>query len=428
MVELGGRVLAFSLVPALSVLSPLLVLPLIASRFGPSGWSALAVGQSVGAAVSIVVGLSWPTIGAHLVASAPDDETRRGLYAESLVSRSLALAVLAPLAVVVAALLSPAHSAAAGLAALAGALNGLTCAWYFVGTARPKSLLVNEAVVRLTATLAIALLLFNGAGLWVFGALLLAGGAVTAILNHRTIAGSASLPRPTREVLRTLASRHGAGTGARMVYGIYGSASVSLVALVAPGAVAIFSAIDRVLKTELNGLYALPQGVAGWVSSGGPDEVPRRARRAAAGMAVLAVGILAAGWLLFPLVMDLLYAGRAEWAPEHRHLAAIVLAVGFYGQTLVPVFLVPAAREAVVYGGYVVAAALGTPLVLWLAAVSGVTGALIATAIVEVVLTGLLIAFGVRTWRRTTPGAVRTRRTDVKAHPAPEEGQWLSQP
>jgi hypothetical protein len=145
-------------------------------------------------------------------------------------------------------------------------------------------------------------------------------------------------------------------------------------------------------------------------------------------MAVLATGIFVAGWLLFPLVMDLLYAGRAEWEPEHRHLAAVVLAVAFYGQALVPVFLVPAAREDVVYGGYVVAAALGTPLVLGLAAVSGVTGALIATAVVEVVLTCILLAFGVRTWRRTPPGAVRTRRTDVKGHPAPEEGQWLSQP
>jgi O-antigen/teichoic acid export membrane protein len=427
-VELGRRVVAFSLVPALSVLSPLLVLPLIASRFGPAGWSAVAVGQSVGAAVSIVVGLSWPTIGAHLVASAPDDETRRSLYAESLVSRLLALAALAPLAVVVAALLSPAHWGAAGLAALAGALNGLTCAWYFVGTARPRSLLVNEAVVRLAATLAIALLLLAGAGLWVFGVSLLVGGVVTAILNHRTIAGSASLPRLTRDVARSLASRHGAGTGARMVYGIYSSASVSLVALVAPGAVPVFSAIDRVLKMGLNGLYALPQGVAGWVSAGGPEQLPRRAVRAAAGMAVLAVGIFAAGWLLFPLAMDLLYAGRAAWVPEQRHLAAVVLAVAFYGQALVPVFLVPAAREDVVYGGYVVAAALGTPLVLGLAAVSGVTGALIATVVVEVVLTGLLLGFGVRTWRRTRYPAARTHEADVKARPVPEEGQWLSQP
>jgi hypothetical protein len=185
-----------------------------------------------------------------------------------------------------------------------------------------------------------------------------------------------------------------------MVYSIYNSASVSLVALVAPGAVAGFSAIDRLLKTELNGLYAVPQGVAGWVSSGGTQGVPRRALRAAAGMAVLALGVLVAGWLLFPLAMNLLYAGQAEWTTEQRHLAAVVLAVAFYGQTLVPVFLVPAEREDVVYGAYVVAAVLGTPLVLGLSAVAGVTGALAATAVVEAVLTGLLLAFGVRAWRR----------------------------
>jgi hypothetical protein len=264
-------------------------------------------------------------------------------------------------------------------------------------------LLVNEAVVRLAAILAIALLLFAGLGLWVFGLVLLLGGLATVALNHRTICGSSPLPRPSRDVIRVTASRHGLGTGARTLYSIYNSASVSLVALVAPGAVAGFSAIDRILKTGMNGLYAIPQGVAGWVSSDGPQQVrQQRALRAAAGMGAAALVILAATWILFPIAMDLLYAGRAEWTPGQRHLAALVLGLGFYRTALAPVLLVPMGREDAVYGGYTVAAVLGIPLILALAATAGVTGALAAVAAVEVVHTGLLATLGVRAGRGGT--------------------------
>ena len=45
-----GRLLLHFLVPAVSAAAPLAVIPAVTSRFGASGWSAVAVGMSVGIA------------------------------------------------------------------------------------------------------------------------------------------------------------------------------------------------------------------------------------------------------------------------------------------------------------------------------------------------------------------------------------------
>jgi hypothetical protein len=57
------RLLGFGLVPALSMLSSILLLPIISLKIGPSGWTAVAVGQSIGAIFSSVVSLAWGVIG-----------------------------------------------------------------------------------------------------------------------------------------------------------------------------------------------------------------------------------------------------------------------------------------------------------------------------------------------------------------------------
>ena len=54
------RLFGFALLPALSMLASLVLLPFIASRFGSGGWVALSIGQSVGALLSVAIGMAWP--------------------------------------------------------------------------------------------------------------------------------------------------------------------------------------------------------------------------------------------------------------------------------------------------------------------------------------------------------------------------------
>ena len=408
----GRRVAGFAMVPALSVLSPVLVLPLISHRFGPAGWSAVSIGQGTGGALSVVVGLSWPVVGAHLVASAGNGSARLQLYVDSMVSRLVVLAVLAPLGMIASALLAHDHRWTAALCALGLTLNGLTVFWYYVGIGTPRQLVVNEALPRLVAATATVALLLTGVGLWIFGALLVGSGAASVLLNYRSIVGRRSL-RGTRvrsfpAVMRAVVAQHGVGTASRVMYGVYNTASVSLVALVAPSAVAGYAAIDRLWRTAFNGAAALPQGFAAWVSGGFPF-VRGRAARAAAAMTALAVTAFAGLWLILPVGMRLLYSGKAVWTPEERLLAAAVLAVCFLGQALGLVMAVPLGGESAVYLSNTTAACVGVPLIVVLARGHSVAGGLTAVLIAEssVVLVLLLWLALRRPSRVSAPVATR---------------------
>ncbi|MFI7589556.1 hypothetical protein ACIB24_21020 [Spongisporangium articulatum] len=394
--DLARRVLGFAAVPALSILSPLLVTPLVAAKFGAGGWSSVAVGQSVGGAASVVMALSWPTIGAHLIASEPDPGRRRHIYQESFVTRAVAFAVVGPLAFLAAWLVSPAHPVNAGATALGITLNGFTCAWYFVGVSSVRGLVINESVLRLACSVAIAGLLFAGADLWVFGWVTVASWVISIGLNHRTIAGREPPLRPTRALLRTTLAAQGFGTVARTVYGMYYLGTAGLVALVAPGAVAVYAVFDRIIVIGLNGLFALPQAVAGWISSGGPAAVTARARRVTAVGAGLALLALPVAYFAFPLVIHLLYAGEATWTTAQQFVASVLFAAAFLNRGLVLTLLVPQGRESAVYTGYVLSAVLGVPLLLGLAVAFGATGALAAVALVDITLTTWMLVAGLR--------------------------------
>jgi uncharacterized membrane protein YgcG len=68
--------------PALSVLASLVLLPFIAAGFGPG--AALAIGQSIGGFLSVVIGMAWPVIGGNAVARAPSLDAARALPQQPL--------------------------------------------------------------------------------------------------------------------------------------------------------------------------------------------------------------------------------------------------------------------------------------------------------------------------------------------------------
>src|SRR4051794_17971489 len=138
----------FALLPGLSMLASLVILPLISARFGSAGWVALSLGQSVGAVVSVVAGLAWPVIGGNAGAAASDLRARQALFRSSVSSRLLVLFVLVTCAVPLTVLLAPSYPWSTTLFMVGVAGNAMTATWYFAGLGAPRLLVLNEGVVR----------------------------------------------------------------------------------------------------------------------------------------------------------------------------------------------------------------------------------------------------------------------------------------
>src|SRR5215213_10702058 len=167
------RVLAFGLVPAMSMFGVLLIVPLVARLHGESGVVAVSVGQSVGAMLSIVVSLGWPLTGPAAIARADRNE-RVALYRASISTRVPIFVVCVPIGVLVSVVLLQAQVAAGALCAVAFTALGFTSSWYYAGLGKPRGLLVFEAIPRMLATIAAGAALFAGAPLLVYPLVLLA--------------------------------------------------------------------------------------------------------------------------------------------------------------------------------------------------------------------------------------------------------------
>ena len=53
----------FAVIPTIGIASPYLALPALTQAFGADGWASVAVGQSIGLAVSVPVELGWGLVG-----------------------------------------------------------------------------------------------------------------------------------------------------------------------------------------------------------------------------------------------------------------------------------------------------------------------------------------------------------------------------
>ena len=115
---LASRASLFAVGPAISLVTPLIAIPVIVRMHGPEAWTAVAIGQSVGALGGLLLALSWPQLGPLVIAHA-DASERPEIVAASTGSRLLMLAALAVPLAVTAAVLSPSARIAAALSAVA---------------------------------------------------------------------------------------------------------------------------------------------------------------------------------------------------------------------------------------------------------------------------------------------------------------------
>lgn len=365
-----GRLSGFALFPALSMLASLVLLPLIAVHDGASGWSAMGLGQNVGALIGLVGGLAWAIVGAQRIVEAKTLDGRSKVFALSLASRGVVIAVLsvisAPLVWILAA---HGQALAAVLFMFATALNGLTASWYYAGTGDPRRLVLNEGVTRTVGYVAaIGLVAWTGATV-AYAACTLVSGIVSVCLNWKTIFRGKGFPHVTvaevTEVFRTQAS----GTFSRMASGLHMYAPTALLSAFAPGSVPVYTAIDNVYKSGCNALSFLPSAMIQWMQPAG-GMVARR-KRVSLGICVgtgLGVG------LVWPLVgrwiMGYLFQGRLVGAGIWIELIGITVGLALIVTSIGLLEMVPRGMEWLVYRVEMVASLIAVaavvPMAKWL--------------------------------------------------------------
>lgn len=397
------------LLPFLSAFAPVLLVPVVTSRFGPEGWGSYAVGQSIGAAAAVIVELGWGLTGTQRVARQAPEHRRRTL-AFAGATQAMALPPVLVACAVVALVVAPRDApvvAAIAAAACLGSVNGV---WYFIGQGRPVDVLRADVAPKVGAMGLGALAVTLGASIWTIPAALCIGALSAQACTVRvTGLGRPDFRSCTLRRILHLQRAQASALAARALSATYIALPTALVALAAPPAVPVFAAADRLQRWVLTGLQPLPNTMQSWV--GTPGERRRRVRRALAGVAVAAVvGIVvgAAFALAAPAASTVMFAGRLRVPESFALLGGMLIAVvctsrATGGLLLVAVGAIPSITVSALAGCLV-----GAPVILGAASAWGAGGALAGVAATEgVVLTVQCVAAGVAVARMR-----RSRRTD----------------
>lgn len=370
------KVAAFGVAPLANVLTPFVVLPILAANTTTAGWAALAVGQSIGALAAAVIAFGWPVVGPVEVARADPQQVRR-IYTDSLLSR----AMLSPIVLLLVAAAS--WAAAPGgefmltvTVAAASATFGFSPTWVAIGLGRAKSIVLFETVPRAALVVAAAVAIALGASIYAYPtALALSTLLALAAFSRWTVRPIS----PGRAWFGAVAARlRGLASAAAstLTGSLYSAGALFLVGIVATVEVtAEVSSADRLYRIGLLTVIVLTNAFQGWVVD--PDPVEAARRRGVALRIHLGVGITGAVayTAAAPVVASLLFG--ADLAPSY-------LLAAFYGATFAALavasslaqhFLVPAGQVRGVLTSTVLGAAVGVPAILLLSGQIGAAGA-----------------------------------------------------
>ncbi|MBO3083853.1 lipopolysaccharide biosynthesis protein [Cellulomonas fengjieae] len=296
----GGRLAGFAGLPMISLVTPLLVLPVLGRVAGQAGWASLAAGESIGTLAAIAIAYGWNTAGPPRIALTDDREARARFYRESLAVRGALTVALVPVVSLICWLVAaPGYGWPTVLMGLAGSVTGLSFSWYAVGAADPRSIALYEAVPRVAAAALSAALVIATKELTLYPLLALTaslGGLV--LFSRRTLAGTAPV-RWSRAGLWRLVVRDRAIAFNDIAGGAYQSLPVPVVSATAPAAAASsFASADKLFKFGLYVPITLANAFQSWTVEGRLDERAHRLRVALA--AHVGVGIV--GWAVLAVL------------------------------------------------------------------------------------------------------------------------------
>lgn len=396
---LTRRILAFAGLPFLSLITPFLFLPILARVAGAEAWLAIAVGQSVGAFLALIVALGYNTVGPTMVALVSSDE-RPALLRRSVLARVLLFVPCAVVAVTISIAIAPeGHRIEAGTMSLAMTLTGLSSAWYMIGLGRAGLIVIYEILPRILATIiAAAALLLWGQVIW-YPSLLVAAAVISVIWYLlRTVGMSALVEKRPGEIRDVMAFNRSA-MATELVAGAYNSLAVTFVSLTASTAQAAnYVSGDKLYRIGQYSTSALGNALQGWVVEDDRTQFAQRARRTLLLHAALGTVGFASFAVLGPWLSGLLF-GNAVAIDEATALGLGVATFGIaIGTALGRVILIGLGARREFLTCVIIGASIGVPAILILAANFGAAGGAWGLAIGELASVTSQLTFVVRRW------------------------------
>lgn len=305
------RIGGFSAAVGVSTVLGVIAIPLLVAGLGANGWASIALAQTVGQLVGILVAFGWGAVGPSLIAAAPDS-ARPGMYLTSLVTRGYLFVIGAVIAFVALYLLSRGEIGVAAIGGVAYVIPALNAGWYFVGEARPRRLLFCESFPMAAGTvggIVLALWTHEAIAFLAFQAL---GNAFSIVLDARTILrgaqGKLTPDFSLRTAIRSLGGQaHGVTTA--LTEALYVTVPSIAVQIFVPAYFPTYVLADRFFRYASIAFAPIQQFFQGWVpEKTGPQRYARMNHATAAGTAFGVAGGLAIA-LLSPLASLLLTGG-----------------------------------------------------------------------------------------------------------------------
>ena len=400
------RLTGFTVLPLLSLVTPFLLLPVVARVAGPSGWSSFVAGQAVGMVGATVVFWGWNVGGPVLVAQASSAVERAEVYAASLRTRYLLLLGVVPAAAVVSALVAqPGHRVDASAMAVATSLLGLSPSWFGIGVGDPWLLFWYDTMPRVVAAVVGAGVVWATGFVWTYPVLLALSVAVSLVaFRRRVVAGvDGTSPFPVSRSGGELRTHLGTA-GINLAATAYASTPVPIVTVAfRPDVSSPFASADAAYRLGLFTVTAMGNAFQGWTLEGSGGE--RRSRHRTAFGAHLVLGVV--GGLLFaalgPWVTGFVFG--PDVAAPRDVCVWYGVAFLFLSVSTPPIrnLLVPAGRVRLVLGWTLGSAVVGLVLMLGAAVAGWSAGVAAGMAVSEAVLLAGLLGPALRESRSATP-------------------------
>jgi O-antigen/teichoic acid export membrane protein len=390
------RLLGFLILPMFNVVTPLITLPAITSRYGAAAWASIAVAQSIGSACAVVVELGWGLNGSQRVARQHPANQRRS-FVLALLTRFLVSIPVIVVAAIVSFLISTDYRLVSAIVAVAIAIWAFDTAWYFIGTGRPAKIIVTDSIPRVAPVVLAAVLILHGAPLWFYAVALLVPAIACPFLGMISV----GVRRHDfhgwtfRRVLRATAAQSTALAG-RVFSAAYIALPVALVGIVYPQGIAVFAAAERLQRMTMSVLQAVPNALQGWVGKPG-DAHERRRRGWLAVVANMAMGAVAGlGFALAaPLLARFVFSGVAPVPLELSSLCGVLIFVVCTSRATGGILLVALGRIRVIAMSALTGGLVGVPAILFFASLLGPRGGLVGELCAELAVIVVQLA-GIR--------------------------------
>jgi hypothetical protein len=366
------RLSGFALLPLLSLITPLLLLPTVSSVVGSHGVSSIISGQAIGGFAATLLIWGWNVDGPVAVARATNDDERAIVYARSMRTRLLLLVVVLPATVAVSALIAVhGFGPDAAYMGIANALAGLSPAWFCIGLGKPRLLAFYDTLPRVIATGVAAPLIVLTHSLWVYAlATALASAISLSVFHRRYSPGQAWFPRSVPRTVRDLgAQAHTAGIS--LTGNAYASTPTPIAtATSTPTASGSLSTADTLYRFGIFSVAALGNAFQSWTIEPGVTARHRRHLAAIAAHSALGLAGLIIITTLGPLASSLLFVGKAQATTTLCFYYGLAFFFLSASTPLIRNLLIPAARQALVLRWTTISAILGVAAML----TAGLTG------------------------------------------------------